>query len=316
MKASPEIVREAARWTALLDTDGVPRRQRAAFEAWCAQNPLHRQVFEHMRAFGQRIETMGASERRVLTRLDRVRQRRRARQRNTLLSVAALAAAGWWASQNFSLRQFWPDYQTAHGERRTLALDDGSAVVLDADSAVSIDLGTDARRVDLFHGRLFTTVARDPRRPFVVETAEGTATALGTAFAVTRGEAGTEVEVTESRVRACPARQGECLDLEVGERALINDTGVSRLPSAQRAPSWTTGWLEVDDRPLPEVLAELNRYSRRSIRIDSSLLANLRITGSYPLDDSERALAALAVHLDLEIEATPDGTLLLKPRRP
>jgi transmembrane sensor len=117
-------------------------------------------------------------------------------------------------------------------------------------------------------------------------------------------------------VRACPARRGECLELEAGERALINDRGVERLPAARQDLGWTTGWLEADDRPLVEVLSELSRYARRPTRFDAHVLAGLRVTGSYPLDDAERALAAIAAHLELEIETLPDGALRLKPRRP
>lgn len=141
-------------------------------------------------------------------------------------------------------------------------------------------------------------VARDPTRPFVVETADGTATALGTRFSVARDARGTTVTVIESRVRACAtARLRQvCVDLRAGDRARLSDGTVEKLPAVdiERASAWSKGWLEADDMPLIEALAELNRYRTRPIRFDPAALSDIRITGSYPLRDSDRALAAIA----------------------
>lgn len=314
MKASPEIVEEAARWSALLDSDHVPQQQRAACEAWCARDPLHRQVFDRMHAFALSIESLGDSERRTLKRLGA--QVRRSRQRKTLLGLAVLVLAGWWGSQSYLARQAWPDYRTARGELRTLMLEDASRLIIDTDSSVSVAMESGERKVALFQGRLFVTVARDAQRPFSVQTREGTITALGTAFMVTRNARGTEVEVTESRVLACAANRSECLELGPGERVRIDADGIEALGASVRrsAPDWTSGWLEVDDQALPEVLTQLNRYMQHPVRFDARELAPLRITGSYPLDDPERAVAAMARHLALRLEHLPAGGMVLTSR--
>jgi transmembrane sensor len=163
--------------------------------------------------------------------------------------------------------------------------------------------------ITLFRGRLFTTVAHDPQRPFVVATREGTATALGTAFSVRQDESSTEVEVAESRVEICTRNRADCVVLHPGDRARIEDATLTRLAStgAASTPTWSTGWLEVDDRPLPEVLSELNRYSAQPIRFEANELAEFRVTGSYPLRDPQRAVTAIARHLGLEIRQLPEG---------
>lgn len=317
MRASPRIVKEAARWSAILDADDVKPSELAACENWCAQDPLHRKVFDHMRAFGTSIDSLGEIGRRTLARMGRDQAGYRTRRRVTLSGIAAIAiaAAGWLASQSDLARQQWPDYRTARGETRTLTLSDASTLVLDTDSAVSTEFVRDTRRITLHHGRLFTSVTRDPERPFVVKTRDGSVMALGTAFTVTRGDSGTEVEVVESRVRACASGESSCLELGPGERALITATGVQRISGATAHPGlgWTEGWLTVDDRPLAEVLAELGRYSRHPVRFDARALSGLRITGSYPLNDPERAINSLAVHFGLDIEMAADGGILVRP---
>src|SRR5688500_8504854 len=118
---APDIVEAAARWSMVLDSDDVQPADRAECEAWCEQNPLHRQVLERMRAFGAALDKLGEPERRTLARLSREKPRRRSRRRNALLGLCAIALAGWWASQIFTARELWPDYRTARGELRTLS---------------------------------------------------------------------------------------------------------------------------------------------------------------------------------------------------
>ncbi|MFX9169461.1 FecR domain-containing protein, partial [Acinetobacter baumannii] len=58
------------------------------------------------------------------------------------------------------------DHATGVGERRDLALADGSHVLLNTDSALSVDYTADRRGVALQRGEAFFAVARDPARPF------------------------------------------------------------------------------------------------------------------------------------------------------
>lgn len=313
---APDVVEAAARWSMVLDSDDVQPADRAECEAWCEQNPLHRQVLERMRAFGAALDELGEPERRTLARVGRKKSRRRSRHRNALLGLCALALAGLWASQTFTVRELWPDYRTARGELRTLSLPDESRMVLDTDSAISVSASKDRRTITLYRGRVFTNVAADKHRPFVVQTRDGTAIALGTAFSVARDDRGTEVEVTESRVEVCGSRRIDCILLTAGERARIDTKGVTRLkPLDDPHSTWTTGWLEVDDRPLPEVLSILGRYLPRPIRFDAAALADVRITGSYPLTDPMRAMKAIALHSALQLRELPDGSVMLTPSR-
>jgi transmembrane sensor len=313
---APEIVEAAAQWSMVLDSDDVRPADRAACEAWCERDPLHRQVLERMRAFGAALDSLGEPGRRTVARMSREKSRRSSRQRNAILGLCAISLAGWWASQSFTARELWPDYRTARGELRTITLADGSTLVLDTDSAISVSSRENRRTITLHRGRVFAKVAPDKRRPFVVSTRDGTAIALGTAYSVTRSDSGTEVRVTESRVEVCGRRRVDCILLTAGGRARIDTHGVTRLkPADDSHVSWTAGWLEVDDRPLPEVLSELNRYSPRPIRFDATALAELRITGSYPLTDPLRAIEAIALHSGLNVRELPDGTLMLTPSR-
>ena len=69
----------------------------------------------------------------------------------------------------------------------------------------------------------------------------------------------------------------------------------------ESASAWTRGWLAVDDRPLPEVLAELSRYRKTPIGYDTQPLINLRVSGYFPLSDPDRALGSIANSLPITV---------------
>lgn len=311
---TPEIVLRAAQWAAELDADDVPQALREPCDAWCAEDARHRLALDRMRGMDARFEALDLAGRNVLSGMAR-RSRGRRGTAPGLIAAAVLMVGGWMATQSFAIRQFFPDYQTARGEMRTIALADGTNLSIDTDSAVDVETGSSQRRVILFRGQVMAEVAHDAIRPFVVETNDGTATALGTVFSVRREPAGTVVTVIESRVRACAGKE-RCIDLRSGERARIANGAVQQLTpiGVERASAWSKGWLEADEMPLTEALAELNRYRTRSVRFDAAALTDIYVTGSYPLTDPERSLRVIANTTGLVIEQTANG-VVLKQRR-
>ncbi len=318
---SAAVIRKAAHWLAELDGDAVTAAQRDACEAWCAEHASHRLAFDRMRGFDARFQGLDGVERAALTRATHGRERGPTRRMaGGLLGLGAIVFAGWLGVTSFAGRQLFPDYRTAPGEQRTVTMADGSALVVDTDSAVDVDENGVSRHVRLFRGRVMANVVTDPSRPFQVETRDGTATALGTAFAVERDGDRTLVTVTESRVRVCPATltadNTDCLRLEPGQRAMIADGRVVRIGSVapEQAAAWARGWLEADDKPLAEILTELNRYRRQPIRFDAVDLSHIRITGSYPLTDAPRALNAIAETAGITVSRTASGDVTVRAR--
>ena len=58
------------------------------------------------------------------------------------------------------------------GERRTIALEDGSSIELAGSSSLSVDFAADLRRIVLYEGEAYLDLVRDTARPFVVEAAQ------------------------------------------------------------------------------------------------------------------------------------------------
>lgn len=318
-EVSAHVVAEAAEWAALLDAKAASPAQQAAFRQWRDADPSHRETIERMLAFDP-AGGMARLERRALDRLLRPETpaARARRAGGAVLGVALVAAAGVAGWRSDAVQDRFPEYRVAVGSQRSATLTDGSTLAIDSGSAVRTAMVGDARKVRLIHGRVLAQVTHDPARPFVVETADGTVTALGTAFTVSRDADGdgTLVEVAASRVRACASGASLCRELGVGERARIAGGRVSLLPPAPAAGigQWASGWLEVDDQPVGGVIDTLNRYRTAPIRYDAAALAGIRVTGSYPLTDPERALKAIGRTPGARIVREGDGWRLVPGR--
>ncbi|WP_173012512.1 FecR family protein [Niveispirillum sp. SYP-B3756] len=312
-----EVIQHAAQWAALLDAGDMGEADMAACRAWCAADPLHQATLDRMMGFTGRMATAAPFEQAALRRLLRKRSRR------PLLSGAAalvvLVSGIWAAWPLLPLLRLFPDYRTAPGEQQVVDLVDGSRLTLDTDGALDVKLGQERRLVRLLRGQVLAEVTPARDRPFVVETPEGTATALGTAFVVRREAGGTLVTVVESHVRVCAAAPSAqtppCRDLGPGESVHLSArmVAVPHPADPARATLWTKGWLEVDDREVADVLAELNRYRNRPIRFDPAALRGLRVTGSFPLTDIDQALLGLARTARLHIDRDAAGPVAVRP---
>lgn len=309
----PEVIEQAAEWMVRLDSDSADRHARQAWETWYQADPMHRHVFERMRGLDARMGALDPVSRKALA---HVARKPRVRAKIALAALTLLSAG--WLSQTMTLRQYMPQTATAHGEIRTMALADRSTLILDTETALDSIVNDTQRTITLFRGRVLANVTTDPTKPFTVRTADGSVTALGTAFQVRRENGVTEIAVTESRVRVCPGSQtsSACVVLAAGQQARIADGRVSapEAVDARASIAWTRGWLEADDRPVAEVLAELARYHARPVHFDPAALHSVRVTGSYPLKDTNRALAALAATPGLRLKIAPEAVQALPGR--
>ncbi len=193
------------------------------------------------------------------------------------------------------------------GERKRVALDDGSVVTLNTATALSVDYSGHERRIALHDGEALFEVAKDPNRPFVVTAGSGQARAVGTAFVVRRNEACEHVIVTEGTVeltigKAAPVRleAGQRLGFGEGERQEVRTVDVDTLTA------WQRGKLIFNRRSLQSVVDELQRFRRGRIVIANDQLKTLQVTGVFDLDEPDRLLRTLeettkarVVHLPL-----------------
>ena len=70
------------------------------------------------------------------------------------------------------------------------------------------------------------------------------------------------------------------------------------------ALSWRTGMLTFDQKPLPAIVAEFNRYNARKLVIDGPSVGTMRITGTFPSDRPDAFARLLRDAYGLEVDDT------------
>ena len=208
---------------------------------------------------------------------------------------------------------------TRVGETRAVTLSDGSRIVLDMGSRLSVAFTTAARDIDLLQGQAHFEVAKDVQRPFRVRTKSAEVVAVGTMFDVATLPARTTVTLIEGRVdvRAISrgARQEPRVEaLTPGERVGIDDNGqflVEKAVKLENVTAWQRGKLVIDDAPLPEALAIMNRYATTHIVVRGEALQSRRISGVFRIGDVETEVLVLQRYFGLrEVARSTDEIVL------
>lgn len=300
---------QAAEWIVRLTADDPAERERAreGFETWKQADPRRAAAAAGMERLLGQLQTVressGGHARPAHAALTasaaeaRPRQSRRRRQAGATLALAlALGLFGGMLLRACPPAYLLADMRTATGDTRAQVLPDGSRISLDTGSAVNLHYDAGHRDIELVRGAIRVEVAPDAARPFVVRTPQGSIRALGTRFIVRRGAEATELTMLESRTTVQAGAGAEARVVGPGQRVRITEAGIGPAePVDVRSidNAWTRRQLVADDRPLPEVLDELDRYHPGGIVYDRARTQGIRVSAVLPLDDTTRALQLL-----------------------
>jgi transmembrane sensor len=316
-----QVLREAAEWLATLQSGHASDEDQVRCQDWRRADPRHDRAYRKVEALWQRFDVLdgeATASATLSTVLGRRRRADLARRGGALaLMVTVLFGGAMLAMRPFTPLDLMADYRSPVGQQRRVMLPDGSELLLNTAAVVDLAYSDGERRVRLRRGELLAEVAKDPARPFVVETDAGTARALGTRYTVRERDDRLDVVVTESAVEVCAASpaagRARCVSTPAGHHAgVINGEVLAPRPvDTTAATAWVRGRLVADDRPLTEVLSELARYRQGFLHYDAEALAGVRVSGVFPLDEPDQALDMLAAYLPVKlVRYTPLVTLV------
>ena len=300
----------AAEWVARLDGSALNHDETLALRDWLAASADHRAAFEEAQSTWGELSLLRHDPgplRAYLPVRRRERIRRRAAGIGAVIAFAVLAAA----AARFHFGDPWllaaADYHTAPGELRTVTLADGSSVELGPASAIAIEFRDTERRVKFLAGEAFFSAA--PRtqaepRPFVVEAAGGTTTALGTQFVVESAGDGADVLSVQHRIEVALQQDGgkRGVVLSPGEEVRYSPKGGMgqvRTRDITSATAWRRGMLVFNGAPLRHVVETLNRYRRGRIVILDETLAERRVSGVFATHDLNDAIETMTSELGI-----------------
>lgn len=200
-------------------------------------------------------------------------------------------------------------YETGIGGSGQWTLEDGTKIFLDAGTRLRVSYNSAKRSILVKQGGAIFQVGDDPR-PFEVQTRDVMIRDIGTTFDVHVRIEETEVSVSEGMVEVASAHS----PLEGGVRVSAGEQIVwspgGKKPAPIRTPagafgSWREGRLIYRDKPLAQVVSDLQRYHRGEIVIDDPSLGELKVRATLHPQDVSGALDALSQVLPLDVKALP-----------
>lgn len=294
---------EAIEWMVLLRSGEATDDDYREYESWRYSDVSHDAACAKIEATLGKIQSLAQSVPPENVRQALLAPSSRRKFLQNTLGVAAIAVVGGLVvNQQFPVPYLLADAHTDTGQRRRIELADGSTLDMNARTALDISYSEAARSVALRAGGIIVRVAGDDR-PFSVNTPMGRILAGQARFHVRQESGGIHLAVLESVVEVTN-RRGVSQRVEADHGLWFNNdmlmpVGIS--PYAETA--WTQGRLEVRDTPLSSVIAALKSYSPAVIHLDP-IVANLRVSGNFPLGDVPYALDALAQTMPIAVTRT------------
>jgi len=316
---------EAVAWLVRVQSDASTAEDWIALADWLEGSDERQAAFDAVEALSARIEQDAADLARgtaepmgqvIAFTPRKARPASRAGRRQVwggLIAASLVLLAGpvvWQASLGTPVT-----YSTAPGETREVTLSDGSHIHMAAASALTARIGWRARRVSMASAEATFDVAHDAKKPFLISVGDQQVKVVGTEFnirhyddqvvvTVRRGI----VEVRQPDLGATPVAR-----LTVGQQ-LSHRVGAPTSRQTRVNPAvafaWTEGRLICEDRPLSQIVADLNRRYGARIQV-SAAAGRKRFSGVLSLDDQDQVVRRLADYLSLTVERR-EGTVLLR----
>ncbi|KPH00557.1 hypothetical protein AEQ67_07855 [Pseudomonas sp. RIT-PI-q] len=292
---SSQVAEQAVHWLMEMQQGPLTPRQQHAWQQWHDAHSEHQRAWEHIQRVNQRLRGLSSPLAHATLNAPKSAGRRQALK--LLLILGAGSAVTWGMREHTPLPALLADYRSPIGQRRKVALGDGNQLQLNTASAVDVRVESQPRLIRLLEGEMLLTAAK----AFQVRTAQGLLRAQGARLNVRQFSDHTQVAVFEGSVELTPDG-GSPLRLQSAQQLSFGARGVGKpLPLDANSGAWAEGMLVAAHMRLGDFLDELGRYRRGQLHCDAKV-ADLLISGTYPLDDSERILDLLEISLPVKVK--------------
>lgn len=293
-------LRQAAEWLCQLNSGEAQQSDYAAWQHWHDATPDNAWAWLQAERLQTRVaNTAHPSTGRVLnlTAENRRTSRRRVIKAGVLLlGVTALGAGSYPQSR----RPSWlADYRSGVGEQRRLRLKNGTSVHLNTDTALDVNDTDGQPRLYLHHGEIMVEVPA--RQQCHVQTPHGLIDTQQCRFSVRLFETGSRLDVYAQHARAT-LPSGQSMTLSQAQSCQFDDQrfGATEV-IASGSDAWDKGLIIANGQRLDHFIAELSRYRPGWLRCAPEV-AELSLSGTFKLDDTEQILRAITSALPVRLE--------------
>ncbi len=292
MDFSAQVAEQAVHWLLEMQQGQLSPRQQQAWQQWIDAHSEHRRAWEHIQRVNSRLRGLSSPLAHAALNAPKSGSRRQALK--LLLILGAGSAVTWGMREHNPLPSLLADYRSPVGQRRKISLGAGGQLQLNTASAA--DVRGDGL-IRLLEGEMLLTATQS----FEVQTAQGLLKTQGARINVRQFADRTQIALFEGRVELNVQGRAPML-LPVARQLSFSATSISDAkPLDANSGAWADGMLVAAHMRLGDFLDELGRYRRGQLHCDAKV-AELLISGTYPLDDSERILDLLEISLPVRVK--------------
>jgi transmembrane sensor len=326
---SRDIDQAASDWTARLDRGPLTSEDDRAFKAWLSGDPRSRGALlraQAMSMISESAQALGTDFDPVAFEEPRPSRFAGLSRRQALTWASAAAAAASLAALGVGLPAAGAVISTEQGEIRLAPLKDGSTVLLNTETKIRVRYSRGERLVTLIKGEAYFSVARDEKRPFVVEVNGRRLSTAQAGFRVRKLDRDpVDVLVNQGQVDvAAPGRSTAAgpVALTANTRMVLSEVVNGRAAAERPQPlapeavtrelAWREGKLAFEGETLQQAADTFARYSQTRIQIRDPALAREPVTGLFAANDPAGFSRAIARVFDARLEQGGDSLVLTR----
>lgn len=231
----------------------------------------------------------------------------------TLLGIAVLGTTALWLNSKKEKPQML-SILNSNGSTIVQTLADGSIVYVGNSSTFEYPkaFSKDERKVAL-KGQAYFDIARNPQKPFIIETKDAYIQVLGTAFNVkSYSESRFELIVERGKVKVSLKKDPNISQtVTAGERMVIDNSNLVKSTwHDDGSLAWRMGKMQFKDETLQNIVNVVNRNYGSHITIADQQTAARRLTVTFEENSIDTITELVCVTLNIEYKKANDQIIL------
>ncbi|CAN5595597.1 hypothetical protein BH09BAC4_BH09BAC4_02050 [soil metagenome] len=235
----------------------------------------------------------------------------------TAASIVLLIGLTTWAARDYVT---FKEYQTSFGETRTVELDDGTHIILNANSTLTVPrfgFGSSTRSVSLKGEAFFKVKHTVDNQKFLVKANDLEVVVYGTEFSVTTGLNQSKVLLKTGNVhlRYLNGKKTQEVVLKPGDLMTIEGQKKPVLkPHADtdKLTAWIDHRFVFERMPLSDVGQQIRDRFGVNVLIQDATISARTVSGTFRADNAEELVAILADMFDFQF-SRQGNTITISP---
>lgn len=232
-------------------------------------------------------------------------------------SISLLLSLSFWMYQNFTTPELIT-WTTGYGERQKIILEDGSEILLNANSQISYlsTIQEEEKKVIQLRGEAYFDIEKQtPGTFYFIKAGDMTAQVLGTSFNINVRQEQAVLSLDEGKLSLIHSR-GSTREMEEGKTAQFDEAKntFAFVESRNRYwNSWTEEvWIFDEAESFEKVLERIKSNYGLDWKVEDPTLLERRLQGSISIESLDILLESISFILDIECKRVGKTKLLIK----